>query len=49
MPHLLLMILWLVLLLLFLSYSQSTEPNLANVFEAFCDLGINLSDLAEFT
>ena len=29
--------------------ANRTEPNLADVFEAFRDLGINLSDLAEFT
>ena len=29
--------------------ANRTEPNLADVFQAFRDLGINLSDLAEFT
>ena len=29
--------------------ANRTEPNLADVFQAFRDLGINISDLAEFT
>lgn len=29
--------------------ANRTEPNFADVFQAFRDLGINLSDLAEFT
>ena len=40
---------WLHGLTITLSLANRTEPNLADVFEAFRDLGINLSDLAEFT
>lgn len=29
--------------------ANRTEPNLSDVFEAFCDLGVNLSELSEFT
>ena len=29
--------------------ANRTEPNLSDVFEAFRDLGVNLSELAEFT
>jgi hypothetical protein len=38
-----------VIIHVFYLLANRTEPNLADVFEAFRDLGIDLSDLAEFT